>query len=152
MDNYFLSYSPNDFFWVSVSGEYDLARCESIIRPKNRPPQIYNYSVAMGSTTTPDPSACPCAATPTPAPTANLAGYLVYGGNGPTSADPTYLEVCKNYMYANDLARLQTAATAGNELSHNLRTQYHTKIMEITNLCVGITILAVLVFTAGREV
>jgi hypothetical protein len=55
-------------------------------------------------------------------------------------------------MYANDLTRLQTAATAGNELSHNIRTQYHTKIMEITNLCVGITILGLLVFTAGREV
>jgi hypothetical protein len=154
MDNYFMSYSPNDFFWVSVSGEYDLARCESIIHPKNRTPQVYNYSVAMGANSpTSDPSACPCAATPTPtpAPTGNLAGYIVYGGNQPTTTDPTYLEVCKNYVYANDLARLQVAATTGNELSNNILTKYHTKIMEITNLCVGITILGMLVFIAGRE-
>jgi len=146
-----MSYSPNDFFWVSVSGEYDLTRCESMIHPKNRAPQIFNYSVAMGSASTPDPSACPCAATPTPAPTANLAGYVMYNTSNSTGADATYLEVCKNYVYANDLARLQTAATTGDELSNNIRTKYHTKIMEITNLCVGITILGILAFAAGRE-
>ena len=145
-----MSYSPNDFFWVSVSGDYDLTQCESMVRPKQI---IHGTMSAAGQAdrATPD---CPCATTPPPpvtAPPMELIANLAKVSNIRQGAsDSVYMEVCKNYVYSNDLTKLQTEASAGNELFFDIRGKYNTLVAQITNLCIGISAIGILAMVSVK--
>jgi hypothetical protein len=149
MDNYFMHYSPNDFFWVSVSGDYDLTQCDSMVNPKHIIQSMATAS-ATSSGTTPD---CPCATTPPPiitAPPMNSTTTVLQMSGSSDTKDDIYMEVCKNYVYSNNLIDLQTEASVGNELSYDIRGKYHTQIHQLVNLCVGITAMGVLAMVSTK--
>ena len=138
-----MHYSPNDFFWVSVSGDYDLTQCDSMVNPKHIIQSMATAS-STSSGSTPD---CPCATTQPPiitAPPMNSTTTILQMAGSSSTKDEIYKEVCKNYVYSNNLIELQTEASAGNELSYDIRGKYNTQIHQLVNLCVGITAMGVL--------
>uniref|UniRef100_A0A6C0IBT4 Uncharacterized protein n=1 Tax=viral metagenome TaxID=1070528 RepID=A0A6C0IBT4_9ZZZZ len=149
MDNYFMHYSPNDFFWVSVSGDYDLTQCDSMVNPKH----IIQSMATASSTSSGTTSDCPCATTPPPiitAPPMNSTTTILQMAGSSSTKDEIYKEVCKNYVYSNNLIELQTEASAGNELSYDIRGKYNTQIHQLVNLCVGITAMGVLAMVSAK--
>jgi hypothetical protein len=60
------------------------------------------------------------------------------------------MEICKNYVYSNNLIKLQTEASVGNELSYDILGKYNTQIHQIVNLCIGITAMGILAMVSGK--
>ena len=150
MDNYFMYYSPNDFFWVSVSGDYDLTQCENMVRPT----QIIRGMTTAGVDVSGNIPDCPCATTAPPvvtAPPMESATTILQMSGSSTAKDDIYMEVCKNYVYSNDLIKLQTEASVGNELSYDIQGKYNTQIHQIVNLCIGITAMGILSVVSTRS-
>jgi hypothetical protein len=150
MDNYFMHYSSNDFFWVSVSGDYDLTQCESMVYP-TQIIQSMATATTISSGSTPD---CPCATTPPPivtAPPMESATTILQMSGSSSPKDDVYMEVCKNYVYSNNLMKLQTDASTGNELYYDIRGKYNTQIHQLVNLCVGITAMGVLAMVSANS-
>ena len=150
MTDYFLSYSPNDFFWVSVSGEYDLTQCENLLNPPTKPPKGMTTNVQENEIA----AACVCP-NETPAPSvptdpidSGVSGSRRIrrtGTNGnPHSAsrtlhsDPMYVEICKNYVNSKKLMNRQTEASAGSEMTFDVDSKYSMQVNEIFNICIGI--------------
>lgn len=148
MDNYFMHYSPNDFFWVSVSGDYDLTQCESMVTPL----QIIQSMASATTSSTGSSTDCPCATTPpiVTAPPMESATTILQMSGSSTAKDDIYMEVCKNYVYSNNLIKLQTEASVGNELSYDIRGKYNTQIHQLVNLCLGITAMGVLAMVSSK--
>jgi hypothetical protein len=156
MTDYFLSYSPNDFFWVSVSGEYDLTQCENILNPPTKPPRGMTTNVQANEIA----AACACPNDPT-APTdpvsstgSRARGIRQIGTRGTTgnqpSNDPMYLELCKNYVNSKKLMSRQTEASAGNELSYDMDTKYAMQVHELFNICIGIFAMGTVIVMSTR--
>jgi hypothetical protein len=112
---------------------------------------IQSMSSAITSSTgsTPD---CPCATTPpiVTAPPMESATTILQMSGSSTAKDDIYMEVCKNYVYSNNLIKLQTEASVGNELSYDIRGKYNTQIHQLVNICVGITIMGVLAMVSSK--
>ena len=143
-----MHYSPNDFFWVSVSGDYDLTQCESMVNPL----QIIQSMASATTSSTGSSTDCPCATTPpiVTAPPMESATTILQMSGSSTAKDDIYMEVCKNYVYSNNLIKLQTEASVGNELSYDIRDKYNTQIHQLVNLCVGITAMGVLAMVSSK--
>ena len=156
MTDYFLSYSPNDFFWVSVSGEYDLTQCENLLNPPTKPPRGMTTNIGENEI------AAACAwPNETPAPSVPIdpisstvsrsRRIRKVGTNGnPHSDDPMYVELCKNYVNSKKLMNRQTEASAGNEMTFDADTKYSMQVNELFNICIGIAAMG-LVMISGRE-
>jgi hypothetical protein len=149
MTDYFLSYSPNDFFWVSVSGEYDLTQCENILNPPTKPPRGMTTNVQANEIA----AACAC---PNDTPdssaqndqvTSSSRGRVRRAGTGGTGGniDPMYVELCKNYVNSKKLMNRQTETSAGNELSYDMDTKYSMQVNELFNICIGILAMGSLI-------
>jgi hypothetical protein len=144
METYYLSYNPNDFFWVSVSGEYDLSKCEDMIRPKPKVPLGMKSALSLDTSNT-----CPCAIT-TPPPTASppSQGHIraLNSGSSPSSgdsdADLFYRQVCANYVYSKDLQTLQKQATGSDRMVDDIREHYFSQVVQIVNICIGVAAMA----------
>ena len=143
-----MHYSPNDFFWVSVSGDYDLTQCESMVTPL----QIIQSMASATTSSTGSSTDCPCATTPpiVTAPPMESATTILQMSGSSTAKDDIYMEVCKNYVYSNNLIKLQTEASVGNELSYDIRGKYNTQIHQLVNLCLGITAMGVLAMVSSK--
>jgi hypothetical protein len=146
METYYLSYNPNDFFWVSVSGDYNLSVCEDMIRPK-----MIRFDTKLGfqknSEVTTD-SGCPCAtSTPTPLPD-NGMHYIqdthIFKKNNYTD-DPYYYQLCANKVYSDDLKKIQISTSEGHQLYTDGNDKYFSQVLQITNICIGIVAMAILV-------
>ena len=140
MTDYFLSYSPNDFFWVSVSGEYDLTQCENILNPPTKPPKGMTTNIQANEIA----AACACpneiaAADPISSTVSRSRRIRKAGTNGnPHSDDPMYVELCKNYVNSKKLMNRQTEASAGNEMTFDMDSKYSMQVNELFNICIGI--------------
>lgn len=145
-----MHYSPNDFFWVSVSGDYDLTQCESMLNSSHII-QSMATSATSSSESTPE---CPCAVSPpiVTAPPMEYANTILQmsGSTSTSNKDGIHMEICKNYVYSNNLIKLQTEATVGNELSYDILGKYNTQIHQIVNLCIGITAMGILAMVSGK--
>lgn len=162
MTDYFLSYSPNDFFWVSVSGEYDLTQCENILNPPTKPPRGMTTNLQANEIA----AACAC---PNETPDSSMdtdpissTGSRARGirqngtkGTRGTSGnkdnyDPMYIELCKNYVHSKKLMNRQTEASAGNELSYDMDTKYAMQVSELFNICIGILAMGTVIILSTR--
>ena len=148
MTDYFLSYSPNDFFWVSVSGEYDLTQCENILNPPIKPPRGMTTNIQANEIA----SACAC---PNETPDSSMdtdpvssTGSRARGTRGnKDNYDPMYIELCKNYVKSNKLMNRQTEASVGNELSYDMDTKYTMQVSELFNICIGILAMGTIIIS-----
>ena len=168
MTDYFLSYSPNDFFWVSVSGEYDLTQCENILNPPTKPPRgmttnIQANEIAAACACPNDPTASSMDTDPISSVASGARGIRRVGtkgtkgtkGTGGTSGnkdnnDPMYIEWCKNYVHSKKLMNRQTEASAGNELSYDMDTKYAMQVSELFNICIGILAMGTVIILSTR--
>lgn len=142
METYYLSYNPNDFYWVSVSGDYDLSICEDMIRPKKiRIDTKLGVNIHASSDVSGD---CPCAK-PTPEPEEDYSKFIrdthIFTKNKYTD-DPFYYQLCKNYVTSGDLKQLQKGASEGNQLLVDNQDKYFTQVLQITNMCIVIAAMA----------
>lgn len=141
MGDYFLSYSPNDFFWVSVSGDYDLTQCENILNPPTKPPKGMTTNIQANEIA----AACACPnETPSPTvPSSTAPRRIRRAGKSSIHkttlpSDPMYVEICKNYVNSNKLMNKQTEASAGNEMTFDMDSTYSMQVNELFNICIGI--------------
>jgi hypothetical protein len=145
METYYLSYNPNDFYWVSVSGDYDLTVCEDMIRPKVR--RINTKLGVKQNGKLASESECPCA-TPTPDSSLSSLQHMiqdthVFKRNHYTD-DPFYYQLCANYVYSNDLKEVQRGVSKRNQLNVDGSDKYISQVLQITNICIGIAGMALI--------
>ena len=143
MTDYFLSYSPNDFFWVSVSGEYDLTQCENILNPPTKPPRGMTTNIGENEIA----AACACPnETPVPTEPSNISSGRIrakgtagkHDSSRTLHSDPMYVELCKNYVNSKKLMNRQTEASAGSEMTFDADSKYSMQVNEVFNICIGI--------------
>lgn len=145
METYYLSYNPNDFFWVSVSGDYDLTICEDMIRPKTR--RVDTKLAVNQNGKLQSEMECPCAVTTPSDSETDTQRFLqdthIFKTNQYTD-DPFYYQLCANHVYSQDLKTLQTGASEGNQLETDGQSKYTTQVIQITNICIGIAAMVLL--------
>ena len=160
MTDYFLSYSPNDFFWVSVSGEYDLTQCENILNPPTKPPRGMTTNVQANEIA----AACACpneiaAADPVSSTVSRSKRIRKAGtaGSSHTShssrtlhSDPMYVELCKNYVNSKKLMSRQTETSAGNEMTFDMDSKYSMQVNELFNICIGIVAMGLVMMSSTQ--
>jgi cell division septation protein DedD len=156
MTDYFLSYSPNDFFWVSVSGEYDLTQCENLLNPPTKPPRGMTTNVQENEIA----AACACPNDPTV--TTLNSDTVARGRSGTRStknssrtshsshSDPMYVELCKNYVNSKKLMNRQTEASAGNEMTFDMDSKYAMQVNELFNICIGILAMGLVMMSSTQ--
>jgi hypothetical protein len=146
METYYLSYNPNDFYWVSVSGDYDLTVCEDMIRPKTRRVDTKLGIHRNGKLAS--ESECPCC-TSTPEPTTPSLQHAIQDTHifkrNQYTDDPFYYQLCANYVYSNDLKGLQMGASERDQLHMDGQDKYFTNVLQITNICLGLAAMALVV-------
>jgi hypothetical protein len=142
MNQSYLSYQPNDFFWLSVEKDFDFSVCDKYDNTPttNPPPNLLSGMMATDSS-------CNCPTTSPPISNPTLMGSInstttpssniIYGDN------EYERQVCINYLKSRKLGSIQNI-TSTSQLNFSDNTeQYNRLILKTFNVTLGIIAIAV---------
>lgn len=149
MNSSYLSYNPNDFFWVSVKDNFDFKVCNQIDETKPSPTPIKNSlsraTIKDLSCNCPSQSPCP-SKTEIPTQTQNkiLPKQLIKTSSiNNVKLDEYTKQVCKNYNKSKQLTQMQNDTSASQRYFSDTDKHYSKLIRQTLNVSIGIIAIVV---------
>jgi hypothetical protein len=139
MNSSYLSYQPNDYFWVSVKDDFDFSVCNQLLeKPKDNkktPSFLLTGNIAANDSSCNCPTTIPVTTT---SPSSTL-GVL----NTPTvvqnaNMDDYTKQICHNYIYSNQLINLQNETSASQVNFSDNNHGYNNLLRQTFHVSVGI--------------
>ena len=143
MNSSYLSYQPNDYFWVTVKDDFDFSVCDKFLEKVKTTEKHPSYLI---SGIINSDSSCNCPTTPvaTPKYTNNVTtGVTTMPMSSDKNTDEYTKQVCHNYLYSKQLINLQNQ-TSASQLNFSDNTDAYNKLIHQT-LHVSVGILAILI-------
>lgn len=144
MNQSYLSYQQNDFFWTTVQEDFDFSICDQFRdeNPTQKPPNMLSGMMQQ------DPSSCNC---PTLTPPTTRVTPNIDTSNTKITISPIKNEnideytkqVCINYLKSNALSSLNNTTSASQSNFSDYNDKYNRLLLKTLNVTIGIIAIAI---------